>query len=491
MESGNKLWERMLALLAIAATALLVFFGNGLEPQWPLMWFAPLPVLLYALCSSPWRTGIVAFLAMLLGCLNLWSYLRVLGAPHAVWFTMSSLIALVFALGVLLTRGLARCGRVWTAWFALPAGWVTFEFVRNLLWPHGSGGSIAYSQLNFLPFLQFASVAGPWGMAFVLMLFPAGLALAIHLRKSQRGQAVRVLVATLGVTAVVLLFGVLRLGRRQPGAEVRVGIVASDVRRGIADPGEPAQQLFRQYAQQAQDLTVEGAQVVVMPEDLAVIVDPNIGPADAIFQNIADQTGATLVIGMNHLSGVAPGSIRHNEARIYTPRAAVRSYDKEHLLPPFETSVFTPGTLRTHFDAPGRAAGQTWGVAICKDLDFTQPARSYGRADVGLLLAPAWDFQVDAFWHGHIAVMRAVEDGFSLVRSARGGFLTVADDRGRILAETRSNSAPFATLLATVPAGHDATLFQMWGDWFGWFAVALLIIVCARFALGLRSSPKN
>ena len=117
--------------------------------------------------------------------------------------------------------------------------------------------------------------------------------------------------------------------------------------------------------------------------------------------------------------------------------------------------------------------------------------RSYGRADVGLLLAPAWDFQVDAFWHGHIAVMRAVEDGFSLVRSARGGFLTVADDRGRILAETRSNSAPFATLLATVPAGHDATLFQMWGDWFGWFAVALLIIVCARFALGLRSSPKN
>ena len=57
------------------------------------------------------------------------------------------------------------------------------------------------------------------------------------------------------------------------------------------------------------------------------------------------------------------------------------------------------------------------------------------------MLVPAWDFRVDGFWHGHIAVMRAVEDGFSLVRSARNGLITVADDRGRIVAETASHSA--------------------------------------------------
>jgi apolipoprotein N-acyltransferase len=82
--------------------------------------------------------------------------------------------------------------------------------------------------------------------------------------------------------------------------------------------------------------------------------------------------------------------------------------------------------------------------------------------------------------------MRAVEDGFSLVRSARGGFLTVADDRGRILAETRSNSAPFATLMTTVPAGHEGTLFQLWGDWFGWCSAVLLAFVLLRLALASR-----
>jgi apolipoprotein N-acyltransferase len=474
----------MKALLATACTALLLFFGNGLMPRWPLMWLAPLPVLLYALRGPAWSTALVAFAAMFIGGLNLWSYFGILGAPHIAWFVDFGISALVFAACVLLMRGMARRGAVWSAWIAFPAAWVTFEFVRNLLWPHGSGGSFAYSQLNFLPFLQLASLAGPWGMSFVLLLFPAGLALGMHLWSTQRAQALGVFGATLGVVAAVLLFGALRMSQRQPGPEVRVGLVASDVSRGVTGPGAPAQQLFEQYAQQAEGLIARGAQIVVMPEDLAVIVDPNAAQADAIFQPIADRTGAMLVIGVNHVSG----AVRHNEARIYTPGAPVRSYNKEHLLPPYETSIFTPGTSRTLFAAPGQPAGQIWATAICKDLDFTEPARGYGRAGVGLLLAPAWDFHVDAFWHGHIAVMRAVEDGFSLVRSARGGFMTVADDRGRIVAENASDSAPFATLLATVHTGHDPTLFQWWGDWFGWCAIALLAVVLARLVLGPRSA---
>ena len=447
------------------------------------MWFAPLPVLVYALRSRAWSAGLVAFAAMLAGCLNLWSYLRILGsAADCVVGHTCGMIALVFALGVLLMRALTRRGAVWSAWVALPAVRVAFEYVRNLaLWPHGSGGSsgvfaaelFAVSAAGFArgavgDELRAAAVSGRAGAGTIRW-------------GAERGQAVRLLGATAGVVAAVLIFGAVRLAGRQPGPEVRVGLVASDVSRGVTDPGEPAQKLFEEYAQRAQELAARGARVVVMPEDLAVIVDPNVAGTDAIFQPIADRTGAMLVIGVNHVQG----ALHYNEARIYTPGAAVRSYDKEHLLPPFETRVFTPGTARTLFAAPG-GAGQTWGVAICKDLDFTEPARGYGRAGVGLLMAPAWDFQVDAFWHGHIAVMRAVEDGFSLVRSARGGFMTVADDRGRILAETRSNSAPFATMLATVPVGHDETLFQLWGDWFGWCAVVLLVLVVARPAVKRR-----
>ena len=48
------------------------------------------------------------------------------------------------------------------------------------------------------------------------------------------------------------------------------------------------------------------------------------------------------------------------------------------------------------------------------------------------MLVPAWDFNLDRAWHGHIAVMRGVEDGFSVSRAAKDGFLTVSNNRGTI-----------------------------------------------------------
>lgn len=49
--------------------------------------------------------------------------------------------------------------------------------------------------------------------------------------------------------------------------------------------------------------------------------------------------------------------------------------------------------------------------------------------------------------------------------------------RGRIVAGAASNAAPFSTLLTTVPAGHNGTLFLLLGDCFGWGAIALLLFV--------------
>jgi apolipoprotein N-acyltransferase len=172
------------------------------------------------------------------------------------------------------------------------------------------------------------------------------------------------------------------------------------------------------------------------------------------------------VAGVVHVA--AP--VKYNEARIYVPGSVVQRYDKEHMLPPFESNL-KPGTTLTVLPRPQ----QKWGVAICKDMDFASPARLYGRAGVGLMLVPGWDFVVDGSWHGHIAVMRGVEDGFSIARAAKNGFLTVSDNRGRIMGEVSSSSAPFATLLVDVPAAHSWTVYQLLGDWFAWVAIALLV----------------
>ncbi len=480
------------ALLALGATAALVYWGNGLMPRWPLMWFAPLPVLWFAVRRPAWQAALVAAAAWMLGGLNLWGYLvRVLGAPPIAWLLDFGCAAAAFALGVLMTRALARRGAMWAAWLALPAAWVSFEFARSLLWSNGSAASIAYSQLNCLPFLQTASLAGPWGMSFVLMLFPTGLALGGEAWRRNRSQAWRVLGATLGVVAALLIFGALRLASPQPGPRIKVGLIASDANGGaqVEPAGAATAALLRTYAGHARRLFAQGARVVVLPEHLGVVRDGGVAAANAIFQPIANQTGAVLVLGVARRRP----NVAHNQARIYAPHVPVRTYAKEHLLYPYETERFAPGRTRTMLPPPGGGPGW-WGVAICKDLDFTNPARAYGRAGVGLLLAPAWDFTVDRFWHGHIAVMRAVEDGFGLARAARRGDLTVADDRGRILAERRSSAEPFTTLLADVPTGHQWTPFLWLGDWWGWVSMALLALLVARLVMlptGADAAPSG
>jgi apolipoprotein N-acyltransferase len=467
-------------LAAVLSTGLLAWFGTGLDPWWPLLWFAPLPVLLLA-TRAPWRsTAVVAVLAWLLGNLNMWHYYHsVLHVPVPIVAFLFAAEALVFLVGVLLFRVLVRGGACWTALLALPATRVSFEYLLNLTSPHGTAGSLAYTQLNFLPVLQLASLTGPWGISFLLLLVPAALAIAWHLGGT-RTPALRILGACLSLIGLVLLFGAARLAQSPRGPVVKVGLIASDASQNadLADEGAPTARLFERYAAQVAALGARGPQVIVLPEKLGVVVDPDTA-SDELFQALADQTRVSIVVGLIHVSP----PLKYNRARVYAPTAPVVNYDKHHLLPPFESKL-EAGTRLTLLQQPSG----TWGVAICKDMDFTPLSRRYGEAGVGLMLVPAWDFVTDRWWHGHMAVMRGVESGFAVARSAKQGYLTVSDNRGRIVAETTSDSAPFGTLLTEVSAVHEATLYVLWGDWFAWVGLGLLAFALAR-ALRLIKAP--
>ena len=478
-----------LGVIAMLATAVLIWYGTGLDPSWPLMWLAPVPVLLFARGANAGSAALVAGCAMILGTLNIWGLLH--GALHLPRHLLERIYlteGLVYALAVLLYRALVRRRAYWSALIAFPACLVSFEWLLNLASPHGTGGSLAYSQLRFLPFLQLASITGPWGMTFLLAAFPAAVALAIGLKREAPRRGYALLGATGAVLAAALVYGAARLSMAPGGPPAEVGLVASDgANEYTAEDGAPTARLFAAYARQVAALAHEGASAVVLPEKTGEIVDPDGGRFDAALQAMADESRVRVVAGV--LRVVPPGAghpteLRYNEARVYTPGAPVATYDKEHMLPPFESNI-TPGTSLTLLRSSGGRG--TWGVAVCKDMDFTQLSRRYGAAGVGLMLVPAWDFFLDWIEHGHMAVMRGVESGFSVVRSARGGSLFASDDRGRILGEIRSDAAPFSSLLVSVPQTHDRTLFLLLGDWFAWVAVALLVLCLAQL-VRLRQS---
>jgi apolipoprotein N-acyltransferase len=468
MASAPDLRRAVAAALAVALTAILTWFGTGLHPWWPLLWFAPLPVLVLAAGASWWRAAIAAAIAWLGGMFGLWHDLHaVLPLPTAVFVQFCATEAAVFTLGVLLYRALLRRDAYGFAVIAFPAVRVAYEYLLAISGPHGTFGSLAYTQVEFLPVLQLASVTGPWGITFLVLLLPAALATAWQLRGT-RGRALWIASAAVAAVAVVLAFGAVRLVGDASGPQVRVGLVASDPPTSppIAGEGAVTTALLDAYARSAEALAAQGAQLIVLPEKLGVVVDPGTRDSDARFQALADRIRAVIAVGLVH----AAGASSYNEVRIYTPGAPVQVYAKHHLLPPFEP--FERGTALSLLSQP---LG-TWGVQICKDMDFTALSRDYGRAGAALMVVPAWDFGADGVLHSRMAMMRGVESGFGIVRAAKRGNLTVSDNRGRILAEAASDAAPFSTLLARAPAVHAETLYLRFGDWFAWLTLAGLAL---------------
>jgi len=469
----------VLAPLALVASSAALYFGTGLHPVWWLAWVAPIPVLLLAPRVSSGRAFGVAFVAWAAGSLNEWSYFHgVLQIPLGVALTIVLVPALFFAAGVLFYRGALKTS-AWRAVLIFPSFWVFSEFLSESLSPHSTAGNISYSQMNFLPVLQLASVTGIWGISFCLFLFSSTLsALLSGTNHSER----RGLAIAVGLVFVAVLgFGTWRLHTTPAAPDtVMVGLVASDLPQNIlTDEHADTLRLLHEYADAAQKLASQGAKVIVIPEKVAVVLDSDLPEVDSLLKSVSTTTGATVIIGVIHPTVNA----KWNEARLYSPDGRIRTYEKHHMLPPFE-STFKVGTdLIEWNEGSGR-----WGVTICKDMDFPRLSREYGNDGTGLLLVPAWDFVVDGWLHGRMAILRGVESGFSMARAPKQGILTVTDNRGRVLAERETNTAPFASLLAAVPVRHDATIYARFGDWFAWANIVLLIVLIASVVLRRRLS---
>ena len=232
----------------------------------------------------------------------------------------------------------SRAGRTFSAVIALPAFWTVCEYLASLAPANGTAGSLAYTQERFLPILQVASLTGPWGITFLLLLFPAAVAAGLYLRRRRRLQAAPVVGSALAVLAGAILFGAIRLAAPNSQQTIKVALLDTDKVEFAAESSE-MRELISSYAGQAEKLARQGAKIVLMPEKTGLLLDRDTKIVDPILQSVADRTGATLIIGVEH--AVARDSF--NEARIYTPDQPIATYDKQHMLPPFESKL-TPGT---------------------------------------------------------------------------------------------------------------------------------------------------
>ena len=464
-----------LLIVAGVASAGLFYFGTGLHPRWWALWLALFPVLAIA----PRLRGSAAFLlgaiAWLIGEMKQWNYVRHdIQLPSQIAVLYFVVPAVVFGFGVLFVRGFLRRGSLFLASVALPVYWVTWEYLTAIASPHSTWGNLAYTQMNFLPLIQIASVTGVWGINFVLFLFAASVAAFLSgAGKLSRRSALAVAVGFL--ICVVLVFGEWRLQSNPAAESVAVTLIAKDVPITVYLGTEhQAVELLHDYADEVRRVTPAGMEAVVLPEKIGRVSERALPEVDALFSSAAAATHAAVVVGLVRLTP----SGAFNSSRFYSPDGKLdANYDKHHLIPGVEPEK--PGHKRVILDQPsGR-----WGLQICKDMDFPQLSREYAADGARLMLVPAWDFNVDGWLHSRMAVLRAVESGFALARSARNGLLTLSDNRGRILAETATVPGRFVSISGKLNVAREETFFARTGDWFACLCVATFVLLVASRAL--------
>ena len=90
------------------------------------------------------------------------------------------------------------------------------------------------------------------------------------------------------------------------------------------------------------------------------------------------------------------------------------------------------------------------------------------------MLDPSWDWRAIDPLHTEMAVARAVENGFSLVRQAAEGLSVAVDYQGRVLAAMDHFRTEDRMLIADVPVRGARTLYAACGDWLAWLCAAAL-----------------
>lgn len=457
----------MKAVLVTLLGAILFYLSQGLEDNWALAWLAPAPLLWLAYRPVPrWQvllTSLVAFAAgqtYLVQCY--WGQI-----PPLILIPIVAVMSAAFAIAVGFSGEAFRRGSSWAALLAFPALWTTLEFTIANTSPHGSFGALGYAEVHFPAGIQIAALFGVHAVTFVLCLFANAVALLLRRQFLTGGTGV-------AVCTLAIAFGLVRLG--EPGGpRVRVEAL-TNVKTGHHEHTLAAEEAVTQaYAAHIEGL--KGVSIVAIPEGA---VQMQAGDSETVLAPLAaaaKASGAMVVVGT-----LTPEPIQ-NRAFAFLPQGTVKTYEKRHLLLPFET------------EAPGREPGLLGGgyaTQICKDMDFAGTVRTTAEHGVRLMIVPANDFRKDGWIHARMAIMRGVENGFAVLRSADNGLETVSDAQGRILASASTTEPGVITAEVEVPLGPGPTLYTRIGDVFCWLCAVLSVALCAflgRPRIQLNASP--
>ena len=346
----------------------------------------------------------------------------------------------------------------------LPLFWAGSEYLRSVLFTGFPWALLGTSQIGWLPLVQIADLAGPYGVSAVLAAANAAvflLLLAASGRSWQGSNLTRRAAAGSAAAAACLAaavwgYGVWRIAetdrRAAEAPRLRVAVIQGNIAQSMKwDPAFQAATIDT-YVRLSREAEAQAPELIVWPESAAPFYFlAEIPPTRRLLEGIAGSR-AHFLIGAPAFE-LRPGGAADyfNSAFLVAPAEArvLGRYDKAHLVPygeytPFKEYLPFLGKMVEHVGdfTPGpegrtlAMAGRTLGIQICYEIIFPALARALVANGAELLITitnDAWyGKSAGPYQHFALAVLRAVETRRALVRAANTGISAFIDPSGRV-----------------------------------------------------------
>ena len=490
------------ALLAAASAGLLVL-AFPTHDIGGLAFIALIPLLLAIRGESPARAFWWGGLAGLLFYLGSIAWVtRTMTAYGGLSVPLSTLILLALASYLALYIGLFCFGASLVAGIAWPIDllapatlWVGLEYLRSYALTGFPWALLGYTQYRNAPLLPIASVAGVYGLSFLVILVNVALA---RVATTSTGRP-RIVLLAAAISAGLVGSPVLlspSVGPADPEQEIGVALVQGNIDQALK--WNPAMQattidLYRRLSLEA---ATRAPALIVWPETAAPFFLRYEPALRGRVLDIAAETGSHLLVGspdVEPASVGAGGDRYYNSAFLISPeRELVGKYDKIHMVPfgeyvPLKSILFfvhklaygigdfERGQTYTVFQLPrGR-----FGATICYEAIFPDQVRRYVKDGADFLVNitnDAWFGRSAApAQHLAMAALRAAENRRYLIRAANTGISAIVDPNGRIL-QTSEIFVP-AVVSGRIRLERGETFYTRHGDLFAWLCVGCIIAV--------------
>ncbi len=423
--------------------------------------------------------------------------MQVVGPMAAVSIPLGIVFVLPFTLDNLLhnhlTNKLARS-------LVFPLAIVAAEFVVAVT-PMGTAlSSIASTQHENLPLLQLASITGGYGVSFLVAWF-ASVANELWEHKLHWPTVKTIALTYVSILALTVIGGTARLAFFAPTAET-VRVAGVSVSRTVDDASDAQREQFgsmaeavdthreglrKAFALLTDDLLEStereidaGAKIVVWPEGGAAVLDEDRQEFLDTVTRLATRTDAYIEVAMAVINKPDSEYAFRNEAVLVAPTTGPQwTFEKAHPVPFLDPIAPGDGKMPTHDSRYGRIAN-----AICFDADF--PALMRKAKNVDLMLVPSNDWKEMGQTHTEKATLRAVENGYTLIRQDSNGLSRAIDPLGKTIAQADYFSTDQQTMIANVPVKGTRTIYGTIGDAFAWLSLAALAGLAA-IALARRT----